>query len=83
MSTENPKAPEKLFESINAESKRLMQGMIRSEDTVEIASNLTSLWSQLVMHSWTNPQGWLEMVNQYQKDQFKLWDDLINGTVDS
>ena len=83
MSTENPKAPEKLFESINAESKRLMQGMIRSEDTAEIASNLTGLWSQLVMHSWTNPQGWLEMVNQYQKDQFKLWNDLINGTVDS
>ena len=21
------------------------------------------------------------MVNQYQKDQFKLWNDLINGTV--
>ena len=83
MSTENPKAPEKLFESINAESKRLMQGMIRSEDTAEIASNLTGLWSQLVMHSWTNPQSWLEMVNQYQKDQFKLWNDLINGTVDS
>ena len=83
MSTENPKAPEKLFESINAESKRLMQGVIRSENTAEIANNLTGLWSQLVMQSWTNPQGWLEMVNKYQQDQFKIWSDLLNGTEDS
>ena len=83
MSNENPKAPEKLFESINAESKRLMQGVIRSENTAEIANNLTGLWSQLVMQSWTNPQGWLEMVNKYQQDQFKIWSDLLNGTEDS
>ena len=83
MSTENPKAPEKLFESINAESKRLMQGVIRSENTAEIANNLTGLCSQLVMQSWTNPQGWLEMVNKYQQDQFKIWSDLLNGTEDS
>ena len=69
MSTENPKAPEELFESMNAESKRFLQSAIRYEDTTEIVDNLTDLWSQLVMQPWTDPQGWFEMVNKYQKSQ--------------
>ncbi|NCW73661.1 MAG: class I poly(R)-hydroxyalkanoic acid synthase [Gammaproteobacteria bacterium] len=81
MSTENQQAPEKLFESMNAESKRLLQGLMRSEDTADIVKNLTDVWTQLVMQPWTNPQGWLEMVTKYQQDQFKLWTDLMSGTM--
>ena len=64
MSTENQQAPEQLFESMNAESKRLLQGLMRSEDTADIVKNLTDVWTQLVMQPWTNPQGWLEMVTK-------------------
>ena len=81
MSTENPKAPQELLESMNAESKRFLQSTIRSEDTAEILNNLTDLWSQLVMQPWTNPHAWLEMVNKYQQSQFKIWNDLMNGVV--
>ncbi|MEL0322168.1 MAG: class I poly(R)-hydroxyalkanoic acid synthase, partial [Gammaproteobacteria bacterium] len=81
MSTENQQAPEKLFESMNAESKRLLQGLMRSEDTADIVKNLTDVWTQLVMQPWTNPQGWLEMVTKYQQDQFKLWTDMMSGTM--
>lgn len=82
MSGENRKGLEKLFESLNAENKRSLQSAIRSEDTAEVANNLIDLWSQLVMQPWTNPQGWLEMVNEYQQSQLKLWNDLMNGAVD-
>ena len=41
MGTENQQAPEQLFESMNAESKRLLQGLMRSEDTADIVKNLT------------------------------------------
>ena len=71
MSTENQQAPEQLFESMNAESKRLLQGLMRSKDTADIVKNLTDVWTQLVMQPWTNPQGWLEMVTTYQQNQFK------------
>ena len=81
MSTENQQAPEQLFESMNLESKRLLQGLIRSEDTSDIVKNLTDVWTQLVMQPWTNPQGWLEMVTKYQQDQFKVWTDLMSGTM--
>ena len=81
MSTENQQAPEKLFESMNAESKRLLQGLMRSEDTADIVKNLTDVWTQLVMQPWTNPQGWLDMVTKYQQDQFKVWTDLMSGTM--
>ena len=81
MSTENQQAPEKLFESMDAESKRLLQGLMRSEDTADIVKNLTDVWTHLVMQPWTNPQGWLEMVTKYQQDQFKVWTDLMSGTM--
>ena len=66
---------------MNTENKRFLQSLIRSEDTAEIVNNLTDLWSHLVMQPWTNPQGWLEMINKYQQDQFEIWTDLMNGTV--
>ena len=81
MSTENQQAPEQLFESLNTESKRLLQGLMRSEDTADIVKNLTDVWTQLVMQPWTNPQGWLEAVTKYQQDQFKVWTDLVSGTM--
>ncbi len=81
MSTENQQAPEQLFESMDAESKRLLQGLMRSEDTADIVKNLTDVWTQLVMQPWTNPQGWLEMVTKYQQDLFKVWTDLMSGTI--
>lgn len=74
------KAPEQLFETMNAESKRLMQGLMRSEDTAAILKNLTSVWTELVMQPWTNPQAWFEMVTQYQQTQFKLWTDLMQSS---
>ncbi|MBU24568.1 MAG: class I poly(R)-hydroxyalkanoic acid synthase [Gammaproteobacteria bacterium] len=81
MTTKNQKVPKNLFESMNTENKRFLQSLIRSEDTAEIVNNLTDLWSHLVMQPWTNPQGWLEMINKYQQDQFEIWTDLMNGTV--
>ena len=81
MSTENQQAPEKLFESMNAESKRLLQGLMRAEDTADIMKNLTDVWTQIVMQPWTNPQGWLEMVTKYQQDHFNLWTDFMSGTM--
>ena len=81
MNTDNQQAPEQLFESMNAESKRLLQGLMRSEDTANTVKNLTDVWTQLVMQPWTNPQGWLEAVTQYQQDQFKVWTDLMSGTM--
>ena len=54
---------------------------MRSEDTADIVKNLTDVWTQLVMQPWTNPQGWLEMVTKYQQDQFKVWADLMSGTM--
>ena len=71
------KAPEQLFETMNADSKRLIQGLMRSEDTAAILTNLTSVWTELVMQPWTNPTAWFEMVSQYQQNQFKLWTDLM------
>jgi polyhydroxyalkanoate synthase subunit PhaC len=79
VSTEQQKAPEQLVESLNAESKRLLQGLMRSDDTAEIITNLTDVWTQLVMQPWTNPQGWFDMISQYQQDQFKLWTNLMSG----
>lgn len=79
MSTEQQKAPEQLVESLSTESKRLLQGLMRSEDTAEIITNLTDVWTQLVMQPWTNPQGWFDMISQYQQDQFKLWTNLMAG----
>ena len=81
MSTENQQAPEKLFESMNSESKRLLQGLMRAEDTADIMKNLTDVWTQIVMQPWTNPQGWLEMVTKYQQDHFNLWTDFMSGTM--
>ncbi len=81
MSTEQPKAPEQLVESLNAESKRLLQGLMRSEDTAEIVTNLTDVWTQLVMQPWTNPQGWFDMISKYQQDQFSLWTNLMSGQL--
>ena len=62
------KAPEQLFETMNADSKRLIQGLMRSEDTAAILTNLTSVWTELVMQPWTNPTAWFEMVSQYQQN---------------
>ena len=81
MSTENQQAPEKLFESMNSESKRLLQGLMRAEDTADIMKNLTDVWTQIVMQPWTNPQGWLEMVTKYQQDHFNLWTDFMSGAT--
>ena len=81
MSTENQQAPEKLFESMNSESKRLLQGLMRAEDTADIMKNLTDVWTQIVMQPLTNPQGWLEMVTKYQQDHFNLWTDFMSGTM--
>ena len=81
MSTEHQQAPEKLFESMNSESKRLLQGLVRAEDTADIMKNLTDVWTQIVMQHWTNPQGWLEMVTKYQQDHFNLWTDFMSGTM--
>jgi polyhydroxyalkanoate synthase len=81
VSTENQQAPEKLFESMNSESKRLLQGLMRAEDTADIMKNLTDVWTQIVMQPWTNPQGWLEMVTKYQQDHFNLWTDFMSGTM--
>lgn len=75
------KAPEQLFETMNAESKRLMQGLMRSEDTAAILKNLTSVWTELVMQPWTNPTAWFEMVTNFQQSQFKLWTDLMQSSV--
>lgn len=83
MSTEQPQAPEQLVESLNAESKRLLQGLMRSEDTAEIVKNMTQVWAQLVMQPWTNPQAWMEMIGKYQQDQFKLWTDLMTGSFNA
>jgi len=81
VSTENQQAPEKLFESMNLESKRLLQGLMRAEDTADIVKNLTDVCTEIVMQPWTNPQGWLEMVTKYQQDHFNLWTDFMNGTM--
>ncbi len=81
MGTDEQRAPEQLFDSINAESKRLLQGWMRSEDTADIVKNLTDVWTQLVMQPWTNPEGWLEMMTKYQRDQFKVWTNLMSGTM--
>ena len=83
MGTENQQTPEKLFESMNAESRRLLQGLMSSEDTADTLKSLADVWVQLVMQPWTNPQGWLETVTKYQQDQFRLWTDLMSGSTDS
>ena len=81
MTTESQQPPAQLIESMNAESKKLLQGMMRSEDTAEIVQNLTNVWTELVMQPWTNPQGWFDMISKYQQDQFKLWTNLMTGTM--
>lgn len=81
MSIENLQAPQKLFEAMNAESKRLLQGLMHAEDTADIMNNLTDVWAQIVLQPWTNPQGWLEILTNYQQDQFKLWTNFISGTM--
>ena len=83
MGTENQQTPEELFESMNAESRRLLQGLMSSEDTADTLKSLADVWAQLVMQPWTNPQGWLETVTKYQQDQFRLWTDLMSGNTDS
>ena len=79
MSTENQQAPEQLFESMNLESKRLLQGLIRSEDTSNV-KNLTTFGLSWSCNLDKSP-GWLEMVTKYQHDQFKVWTDLMSGTI--
>ena len=83
MGTENQRTPEELFETMNAESRRLLQVLMSSEDTADTLKGLADVWAQLIMQPWTNPQGWLETVTKYQQDQFRLWTDLMSGTTDS
>ncbi|MGB1848889.1 MAG: PHA/PHB synthase family protein [Litorivicinaceae bacterium] len=83
MGTEKQQTPKELFETMNAESRRLLQGLMNSEDTADTLKSLADVWAQLVMQPWTNPQGWLETVTKYQQDQFRLWTNLMGATTDS
>ncbi|RDE24312.1 class I poly(R)-hydroxyalkanoic acid synthase [Motiliproteus coralliicola] len=66
------------FTAMNAETHKLVE-MFGGQVGEQYLDNLNSAWSQLLSRP-TDPQGWVEAINEYQRSSLQFWSTLLTGS---